>query len=244
MNKTKIEWCDYTWNPVTGCMNNCEYCYARKIATRFDKGCNFLSPRLNVAPKTNNGKEISFPYGFAPTFYPDRLKEPKGKKKTLTIFVCSMSDLFGDWVPDEWIRQVFAACDAAPQHRYIFLTKNPERYRKIFPNLSPNFYLGQTITSPYRTFIYSHRNLNTFISYEPIQEPITYAGQIPDSIKWIIAGAETGNRKGKVTVQKEWLDKLVDICKEKKIPLFMKNSLSKIWDRPLIQEYLWEVGDA
>lgn len=134
--KTKIDWCDATWNPVIGCLHGCEYCYARRIAERFGgvtpseygKTQVLDSPGLTTA-----GKPTPYPFGFLPTFHRYKLGELlKWKKpRTITIFVCSMADLFGDWVPDEWIQQVFKACDVALQHRYLFLTKNPGRYRQI-----------------------------------------------------------------------------------------------------------------
>ena len=144
MNITKIEWCDRTWNPVTGCKHGCPYCYARNITHRFgfridaDPGhglgdiqrvgkkceCNTLHI---LREKTEN----SYPYGFDPTFHKYRLEEPQRYKNKQNVFVCSMADLFGDWVPDEWIQQVLDACKAAPQHRYLFLTKNPKRYNYI-----------------------------------------------------------------------------------------------------------------
>ncbi len=144
MNKTKIEWCDSTWNPLTGCLHGCEYCYARRIAERFgtlfkggimpeDEGLTFLPDEpdrfyeLDEPARNDNGKLEPFPANFYPTFHRYRLDEPQNMKKPQNIFVCSMADLFGDWVPYNWIEEVFAACDKAPQHRYMFLTKNPQR---------------------------------------------------------------------------------------------------------------------
>ena len=135
--KTKIDWCDSTWNPVTGCLHGCKYCYARRIAERFsaEEKCltfvgdtKFLSPYELEQPAEYKGKKEPYPFGFSPTLHRYRLDEPKKWEKPRTIFVCSMADLFGEWVPDAWIQEVFEACEAAPQHRYLFLTKNPGRY--------------------------------------------------------------------------------------------------------------------
>lgn len=146
-DKTKIDWADATWNPVTGCLHGCEYCYARGIANRFglpyapklgDPGMEGakkydssegLDTMLELEkPFELNGRKQPYPMAFAPTFHRYRLDIPARWTKPRTIFVCSMADLFGAWVPDEWIKAVFDACAAAPQHRYLFLTKDPGRY--------------------------------------------------------------------------------------------------------------------
>ena len=130
MNKTKIEYADYTWNPVTGCLHECEYCYARKQAKRFSSIVGIPNGKIHDLP-INFTYKCKYPYGFDPTFHRYRLDEPSQVKTPSTIFVCSMADLFGEWVPDEWIQKIFEACADAPQHRYLFLTKNPKRYRFI-----------------------------------------------------------------------------------------------------------------
>lgn len=133
MKKTKIDWADSTWNPVTGCLHGCEYCYARAIANRFGWHANEpdINERILYEIPVFDGKKQPYPFDFAPTFHQYRLGEPAAWTKPRTIFVCSMADLFGDWVPDEWIKQVFEACEAAPQHRFLFLTKNPTRFGRI-----------------------------------------------------------------------------------------------------------------
>ena len=141
MKKTKIDWADSTWNPVTGCLHGCEYCYARGIARRFGghlQGCiesgnyELTQPMYDITPMSDElarvGRKLPYPYDFEPTFHRYKLDEPQSWKRPRTIFVCSMADLFGEWVPDEWIKAVFDACAAAPQHRYLFLTKDPGRY--------------------------------------------------------------------------------------------------------------------
>ena len=103
MKKTKIDWADSTWNPVTGCLHGCEYCYARKIAERFKGGCEFVAhgtpePLTWVVDdpgKRENGQKAVYPFGFDPTFHRYKLDEPKRWTKPRTIFVCSMADLFG-----------------------------------------------------------------------------------------------------------------------------------------------------
>jgi protein gp37 len=254
VNKTKIDWADSTWNPVTGCLHGCTYCYARKIANRFGK----MMPDRSGYPQMHGGchcvdnqfKDNPYPFLFEPTLHAYRLDEPKRKTKGRTIFVCSMADLFGEWVPDEWIQDVFKACEAAPQHRYLFLTKNPKKYVEIHNNYllceNNNFWYGATITSTddinpleeiYNLSLFS--NANTFISIEPIQERLSFGfGWLPN---WVIVGAETGNRKDKVIPQKEWIDSIAEQCKAANVPVFMKESLRALMGNDFIQEYPWKI---
>ena len=245
MNRSKIEWCDMTWNPATGCLHNCEYCYAKKIVKRFgicgitEKGIEELKkPYIDKL----DGDKVSYPFGFKPTFHRYRLDEPQRIKKPQNIFVCSMADLFGDWVPDEWIQQVFEASAKAIHHRYLFLTKNPKRYmdlytKRVFPD--DRFWLGTTITKPDDPLFFSEAH-NTFVSIEPIQTDFSGGKNLAKKFQWVIIGAETGNRKGKVIPKREWVENIVNECRKQNVPVFMKNSLSKIWAEPLIQEYPWK----
>lgn len=256
MEKTKIDWCDSTWNPVTGCLHGCEYCYARGIAKRFSyegatldapaelqktwiadsKGSGTGNHVLRYPVDTVDGKSVPYPFGFQPTFHRYRLDE-YANKKGRNIFVCSMADLFGKWVPNEWIEEVFAACEKAPQHNYMFLTKNPQRYvelaEKGILRCSNNMWYGwsQTKDGERKTLCFPC-NPNTFVSVEPILE-LTH----PALEDWIIVGAETGRRKDKVVPERKWIEKIVEECKEYNIPLYMKSSLAEIWGEPLIQEF-------
>lgn len=137
--KNGIEWCDYTWSPVTGCLHGCEYCYARRIANRFSPDADKVKAAAHYCgigkgrlydikePWAYDDKTLVYPFGFEPTFHRYRLDEPAKIKKPQKIFVCSMADLFGDWVPDEWIEEVFNVV-METDHQYLFLTKNPKRY--------------------------------------------------------------------------------------------------------------------
>lgn len=243
MNKTKIEWADMTWNPVTGCLHNCEYCYARRMAQRFtpkttDNWDDCIQPGNGlheIRTKGSNGGP--WKYGFAPTLHSYRLGEPALVKKPQKIFVCSMADLFGEWVPEEWIQEVFRACSKAPWHTYLFLTKNPDRYvelaHKGILRDAPNFWYGSTATkSSMKRFVKPKGDAakyNTFISIEPIQEKwdINPYGDF-DATQWVIIGAETGNRSGKVIPEREWITGLVKQCHGAKTPVFLKDSVQKI----------------
>lgn len=267
--RTKIDWCDATWNPVTGCLHGCEYCYARKIAERF-RGCILDLVGDSVVVRDGCGKgpiyelnnpvskvdgidpvlgsrvsKAPYPFSFSPTFHRYRLDIPARWTKPRTIFVCSMADLFGDWVPDEWIQGVFAACRAAPQHRYLFLTKNPTRYCKIanagwLPG-DKNFWYGSTITRKGDSFFAGSVHWNAFVSMEPLLEPLDVGIGSFGGAKWVIVGAETGNQKDRVTPEREWIESIVGAAQPTQTPVFMKESLRDLMGADFQQEFPWEI---
>ena len=246
--KTKIDWCDASWNPVTGCLHDCQYCYAKRIAERFSTEQKYKRPYEPVLPvptRRVRTKPEPYPYGFKPTFHRYRLDEPQHWKKPRNIFVCSMADLFGDWVPDEWIEQVFKACEKAPQHRYLFLTKNPKRYMelKLKGKLPKQHWYGTSVTRKDDRDFFAP-GYNTFISIEPILEsfsdakPAAYRQMVQP---WAIFGAETGNRKNKIVPKKEWITELVDYySKFGYTKFYMKESLRGLMGEDFRQELPWE----
>jgi protein gp37 len=219
LNRTKIEWTDYTWNPITGCKHGCWYCYARKLAQRFKK---------------------IFPNGFEPTFHPERLKEPWELKKPSKIFVCSIADLFAPWTPTEWrdavLRSIF---DCPIQHTFQLLTKNPEKIPPVhFPD---NVWLGATITE--QTEADKIADLSTvdakikFVSFEPLLADISFC---MEGIQWAIIGKLTGSKR--IKLKKEWVYNLLGQLKAYEIPVFMKNNLCPPFEKSeLIQEFPKEV---
>lgn len=238
MNPTKIEWADYVWNPTTGCHHGCEYCYARLVA---HQKVNHPDPKIKHKYRND----------FEPTFHPEEFaqdKAPSSVKGGRRVFVGSMTDLFGEWVLDEWIEQVFAACEAAPQHTYYFLTKNPGRYHKLtlldnddMPQMEDhyNWHFGFSATNGDE---YIERNGNMscmlirdFASLEPLRGPIKLGRFCP---RWIIVGAETRNGIPVNMPRREWILDIRKQCKDLNIPLFEKNSLAPL-DLPggLIQEW-------
>lgn len=250
MNKTKIEWCSHTWNPVTGCLHGCPYCYARGVAQRFAgggygkqegmfiaeyKAGTFQPPYELSEPQLAKTKEdwyreAPYPFGFAPTFHRYRLGEPERATKGRDIFVCSMADLFGKWVPVSWILEVLDAAERAPQHRYMFLTKNPARYLELdhlalLPH-SENFWYGSSVTDEDAPAMFAMQGvaLNTFWSMEPLLGPVdmSKAEGLPG---WVIIGAETGNRRGKVAPRREWVKQIADFCGLHGIPVFYKGNI-------------------
>lgn len=264
MKKTRIDWADSTWNPVTGCLHGCEYCYAQRIAERFGGAsethnneccyeCQWETEGTGEIHDLNepiydfdNGRNAPYPFDFDPTFHRYRLGEPAKWTKPRTIFVCSMADLFGDWVPDEWIQEVFEACAKAPQHRYLFLTKNPNRYNELAAKgmLPQEHWYGYTATSQKMLWTFHHADeclvKNLFVSIEPILAPMQpgFCSHVPAD--WVIVGAETGQRKSKVVPERKWIDDILMDCEYGGRPLFMKESLRELMGDDFRQEFPWE----
>ena len=261
---TRIDWCDSTWSPVTGCLHGCAYCYARRIAERFGRATIAVCGEdgyaeyggMTCADGTCHeleypyedygiGRTAPYPFEFDPTFHHYKLDEPQHWKKPRNIFVCSMADLFGDWVPEEWIEQVFEACEAAPQHRYLFLTKNPKRYMELKLNgkLPKQHWYGTSVTRKDDRDFFAP-GYNTFVSIEPILESFSdekHAAYRQMVQPWVILGAETGNRKNKIVPKKEWITELVDYySKFGYTKFFLKDSLRGLMGAEFRQEFPWE----
>lgn len=214
MNKTKIDWTDFTWNPVTGCKNTCDYCYARAISKRFKRS-------------------------FEPELHEDRLEDPYKLKEPSKIFVCSMADLFGDWVPDEWIKKILKVVKDNPQHIFQFLTKNPDRYNERF-NFPDNVWFGATVTNQeeYEKAIQKLRTKRppklNFISFEPLLNEINPyncgwewfndVGPKVFGIDWIIIGACTHPKP--FQPERKWVKRIVDFADEFEIPVVLKSNLN------------------
>jgi len=216
MNKTKIEWADYTWSPITGCTKRCSYCYAHRLAKGRLRKLYLSNP--NVAP----GCDPSDP--FAPRFWADRLDEPFNLKTPSKIFVCSMGELFDPLVPREWKEKVLAAAGEADWHTFQFLTKQSQRASQfIFPH---NAWVGITIEN--NTLENHNRKTDMsalkapvrFISYEPLLAGIL---TIPAWANWIIIGAMTGPKA--IKPQSYWVHTLIHIADRMGIPVFLKDNL-------------------
>jgi len=222
VNRSEIEWTDYTWNPVTGCLHGCPYCYARKIARRFPQ---------------------NFPSGFEPAFYPERLEEPAKVKKPAKIFVVSMGDLFGAWVPQEWQDAVFRVVEENPRHTFQFLTKDPvtmgRAFDRYFGDRVPgNLWFGTSVTGS--DDIGRFLSLPTidggvrFVSFEPLLGSISLPNASADwllgDIDWVIIGAQTNPTKHPLPA---WVDEIIQAANGAGIPVFLKNSIQSWWPETL-----------
>ena len=156
------------------------------------------------------------------------------------IFVGAMADIFGEWVPDEWIRAVFDTCEQYPVHNYLFLTKNPYRYvdlllERRLPEAS-NMWYGVTVTNTAQAEAAEavmqdmSDEAHAFLSIEPLMEDVSEALEITiaNFTDGVIIGAETGKNKNKVVPKAEWIRAIVTIADDVGIPVFMKDSLIHI----------------
>jgi protein gp37 len=210
MNKTRIEWCDYSWNPIVGCVHGCTFCYARATARRF-------GPKWGMNPL------------FFPQFFPGRLTEPLAVKKPSIIFADSMSDMFGEGVEYDWVVKVMATISRAPQHRFVILTKSPERIPSFidWEDIPDNVWLGVSVN--YKSdedriaVIQPFRGVQ-FVSFEPLLDDISY---LPPNHEWVIVGGQTGAKPVNCQTDprfEERLDRLVLLADERHIPMFIKSN--------------------
>lgn len=192
-----ISWAGWSWNPVTGCLHGCDYCYARDIAT---------SQRFASA----------YPAGFTPLFHCERLDAPAntiipikyrdedhkpcglGDCKPCAykrVFVCSMADLYGRWVPDEWIEKVHASMLRSPQWQYILLTKFPARYVGL--ELPDGAWVGTSVDEQKRVRIAQEAfaklpdNVIKWLSLEPLREHLEFDDL--SMFDWVVIGAQTAS---------------------------------------------------
>jgi protein gp37 len=207
MNKTNIEWCDYTINPIKGlCKTACPYCYARRMYVRYR-----WDPKVRYEPMV--------------------LRELTRIKKPSRVFVCSTHDILGEWIPDHWIQDIIMATQLSPWHTYIFLTKNSARYRS-FP-WPENCLLGATITGPEdlpRLKDLSDVGMKgpaIFASFEPLLKEISAADFLPPSpgsharfLQWTIIGGLSP----KLVHDPSWIDSLVAHFAALNIPVFIKDN--------------------
>ncbi|MFA5786482.1 MAG: phage Gp37/Gp68 family protein [Actinomycetota bacterium] len=210
--RSAIEWTEATWNPVTGCSKvspGCDNCYAERLAVRLRA--------MRNARYTN---------GFEVTLHDDQLDLPLRWRTPRTVFVNSMSDLFHERVPDEYIARVFEAMGRAHWHTFQVLTKRPGRMAslvaRILPDPLPNVWLGTSIELD-RYVWRADRIRETpaavrFLSCEPLLGPLPNLVLV--DIDWMIVGGESG--PGHRPVLGSWVEGLRDRCVEAGVPFFFK----------------------
>lgn len=209
-NSSHIEWTDATWNPVTGCSKvspGCKFCYAERLAHRL-QGMGQKNYR--------NGFEI--------TLQPHMLEHPLHWRKPRRIFVNSMSDLFHEEVPAEYIAQVFQVMRSAHWHQYQVLTKRSERLLELDQTLvwEPQIWMGVSVESEkYLERIDHLRRTKArvkFLSIEPLLGPL---GKLDlRGIDWVIVGGESG--PGARPMDASWVQEIRDRCIRERVPFFFK----------------------
>lgn len=208
--KTAIEWTEATWNPVTGCDQvspGCAHCYAKAFAERW-----------RGIPGHH------FEQGFDLRIWPERLDQPKRWRRPRMIFVNSMSDLFHEEIPDDFIFQVFDAMREADWHTFQILTKRQERMVDLGKDLDwpSNVWMGVSIEN--RRFVHRTDSLREvpaavrFVSAEPLLGPLENLDLT--GIDWLIAGGESG--PGHRPVREEWLLDLRNRCIDEEVAFFFK----------------------
>lgn len=208
--KTKIEWTESTWNPISGCTKisrGCDNCYAERMAKR-------------LQAMGTKGYEN----GFEVTLHPEALQKPLKLKKPQMIFVNSMSDIFHDKVPDDFIFAIFEVMNKAHWHTFQVLTKRPKRLEALNKKLkwTDNVWMGVSIES--NDYIKRADYLREcdakikFLSLEPLIDSVDkldYSG-----LDWIICGGESGY--GAREIKKEWVIDIQQKCERFDIPFFFK----------------------
>jgi protein gp37 len=207
LNRSKIEWTDYTWNPITGCSRRCKYCYAWRMAKRL---------------RGKYGYPEDDP--FRVTFHPERLKEPRQVKKPSKIFICSMGEMFDIDSKYGWIELILAEIKRSSQHTFQILTKRPDvLYQFDFPF---NVWLGISIDTqeaarerlPYLLDNDVDATVK-FASFEPLLEKVDVN---LEGLDWIIIGAQTQPWRPPAY---EWVAALLKQARRYGIPYFLKDNL-------------------
>ncbi|WP_010325442.1 phage Gp37/Gp68 family protein [Marinobacterium stanieri] len=210
--KSKIEWTEQTWNPVTGCTKvspGCKHCYAEVMAHRLQA--------MGAAGYEN---------GFKLTLMPERLSQPLKRQKPTMYFVNSMSDLFHEDVPFEYIDRVFETIRQTPRHTYQLLTKRADRLADYFSsrgNVPGNAWIGVSVEDkqygvPRIDALRQVKAEIRFLSVEPLLEDI---GEIDlTNIHWVIVGGESG--KGARPMKLEWVERIRIQCEKAGVAFFFK----------------------
>jgi protein gp37 len=219
-----ISWAAWSWNPVTGCLHGCDYCYARELATK----ASFAA---------------AYPVGFTPLFHSERLDAPANTPvpqdaatdpRRGQVFVCSMADLYSRWVLREWIDQVHAVCTANAQWDYLMLTKFPDRYVGL--DLPRTAWLGTSVDEQKRVrdaeraFAAIPRDdvRVRWLSLEPLLEPLKFTDL--SMFDWVVIGSQTQTVQPTGVVPAfappfEWVARIVAQGREAGCRVYLKPNL-------------------
>jgi protein gp37 len=210
MNKSNIEWTESTWNPVTGCTkisSGCVNCYAERMALRL---------KAMGAPKYLNGFEL--------TLHEDCLSEPYSWKKPKVIFVNSMSDLFHEEIPFEFVEMVFKVMNENPQHIFQVLTKRAELLLQYSHKLkwTSNIWMGVTVEDFNAKIRIDYlRQTDAAIKFLSCEPLISDLGKLDlGRINWVIVGGESGPKSR--PIKEDWVLDIYSQCKTDDIPFFFK----------------------
>ena len=210
MATSSIEWTDATWNPVTGCSKispGCKHCYAERFSKRLKA--------MGVEKYTN---------GFKLSLHPDSLETPLNWKNPRRIFVNSMSDLFHEDIPEDFIYKAFSIMRQADWHQFQILTKRSERLLQLSSKIdwASNIWMGVSVENSNYTFRVDHLRQTgahiKFLSLEPLLGPLPKLDLV--GISWVIVGGESG--PGARPMLKEWAVEIKDQCMTARIPFFFK----------------------
>ena len=208
--KSNIEWTEATWNPVTGCTKispGCKHCYAER-----------MSSRLQAMGQRN------YANGFELTLHERMLEKPLSWKKPQLIFANSMSDLFHDEVPVDFILKVFNVMRRASWHQFQVLTKRAQRLLELNGQIDwpDNVWMGVSVENQDYTFRIDHLRktdaVTKFLSLEPLLGPLS--GLNLKGINWVIVGGESG--PGARPMLEDWVSQIRDQCDVASVPLFVK----------------------
>lgn len=223
MADTSIEWTDTTWNPVAGCTiitAGCTNCYAMRMAARLEA---MGLPKYEGLTRKSGGRAV---WTGAVTCDEAALQAPFKWSRARKVFVNSMSDLFHEAVPDEFVRRVWEVMEQTPRHTYQVLTKRPERMRAAVAELGlpilPNVWLGTSVEDS--AVLHRIDELRAtpagvrFVSFEPLIGSVAAADLT--AIDWAIVGGESGPKAR--PMQKAWVAEIQDICAERGVAFFFK----------------------
>ncbi len=220
MPRTKIDWCDYSINPVKGlCPVACSYCYARQLYKRFK-----WNPEIRFEPKVFT-----------------ELSKIKGGSR---VFIGSTIELFGEWVKEDWLETIFRYVKMYPKITFLFLTKCPWNLKRWNP-WPDNAWVGASAWDFRSTAhaLYASGGLEKteakvkFISFEPLlsETKIDFRDFQWAGISWVIIGAATG--RGAKPLQREWITEIIEACQRAGIPYFLKDNLKPLLGENLMQEF-------